>query len=59
MEGFIFGEKIQDEDFKDAIIDAITVPINDPGKDDLFRYPSGTTVERAYEGTFFSLCSFA
>ncbi|KAM0724081.1 hypothetical protein Q7P37_000261 [Cladosporium fusiforme] len=51
VEGFIFGEKIQDGDFRDAVVDAIIVSINDPGKDDLVRYPSGTTVERAYEGT--------
>lgn len=51
VEGLIFGEKIQDGDFKDAILDAIIVSINDPGEDDLFWYPSRTTVERAYEGT--------
>lgn len=51
VEAFIFGEKIQDGDFKDAVLDAIIVSIHDSGKDHQFRYPSSTTVERAYEGT--------
>jgi hypothetical protein len=51
VEGFIFGEKIQDGDFKDAIIDAMILSINTLGKDDKHWYPSGPAVDRAYEGT--------
>lgn len=51
IEAFVFGEKIQDGDFKDAVIDSIIASINIPGKDDKCWYPSGSTVDRAYEGT--------
>jgi hypothetical protein len=51
VESFIFGEKIQDGDFKDAVVDAMILSINTMGKDDKHWYPSGPAVDRAYEGT--------
>lgn len=51
VEGFIFGDKVQDGDFKDAIVDAMIASINTTGKDDKHWYPSGPAVDRAYEGT--------
>jgi hypothetical protein len=51
VEGFIFGERVQDGSFRDAVIDAMIVSINTTGKDDKHRYPSGPVVDRAYEGT--------
>jgi hypothetical protein len=51
VEAFIFGEKVQDGQFKDAIVDSILTAINDPGKDGKLWYPGGQIVDRAYEGT--------
>jgi hypothetical protein len=51
VEALIFGEKIQDGAFKDAVIDSLIASINTPGKDDKCWYPSGSMVDRVYEGT--------
>ncbi|KAI6853114.1 hypothetical protein KC323_g9428 [Hortaea werneckii] len=51
IDGFIFGEKIQDGDFKDAIIDALIASVSTIGKEDRYWYPSGEMVDRAYKGT--------
>lgn len=51
IDGFIFGEKIQDGDFKDAIIDALISSVSTIGKEDKCWYPAGEKVDRAYKGT--------
>jgi hypothetical protein len=51
VEAFVFGEKIQDGDFKDAVIDSVIASINIPGKDGKCWYPVGPVIDRAYEGT--------
>jgi hypothetical protein len=51
VDAFVFGEKIQDGDFKDAVIDSVTASINVPDKDGKCWYPVGPVVDRAYEGT--------
>jgi hypothetical protein len=52
VEGFIFGEKVQNGDFKDAIVDAIVscfpVPTTKKAK---LRPPPGLCVDKAYGGT--------
>jgi hypothetical protein len=49
--GFIFGEKIQDGDFKDVIIDALIKCISTPDEGGTRWYPTKAWVDRAYEGT--------
>lgn len=51
IDSFIFGEKIQDGDFKDAIIDALISSVSTIGKEDKCWYPAGEKVDRAYKGT--------
>lgn len=51
IDGFIFGEKIQDGDFKDAIIDALISFVSTIGKEDEYWYPSGEKADRVYRGT--------
>lgn len=51
IDGFVFGEKIQDGEFKDAVIDAITSSVSTIGKDDKYWYPSGEKADRVYKGT--------
>lgn len=47
---FVFGEKIQDGQLKDAVIDAIILSTNTPDKNGNRWYPTGA-VNAAYKGT--------
>lgn len=40
MDGFILGDKIQDGDFKNAIIDALIAPVLTIGGEEKCSYPS-------------------
>jgi hypothetical protein len=44
---FVFGEKVQDGDFKDAVIDTVAA-LDEKGT---CWYPTGRLVDRAYTGT--------
>lgn len=48
---FIFGEKVQDGDFRDAVIDALIHTAGSPDEKGTYWYPTGRTVDRAYTGT--------
>ena len=48
---FVFGEKVQDGDFKDAIIDALIHTVATPDERGVCWYPTGRLVDRAYTGT--------
>jgi hypothetical protein len=48
---FVFGEKVQDGDFKDAVIDALIHTIATPDEEGTFWYPTKQLVDRAYTGT--------
>lgn len=50
-DAFVFGEKIQDDHFKDAVVDAIIKSASTPGKGGHLYYPGAATIGRAYEGT--------
>nr|POE99364.1 hypothetical protein CFP56_52757 [Quercus suber] len=51
VSAFLFGEKVQDGNFKDATIDALIASVSIPGGDGKRWYPTGSTIQRAYEGT--------
>lgn len=51
IEAFIFGEKIQDGRFKDAIVDAIIAASRTADITGKTWNPVGRRVDRAYEGT--------
>lgn len=51
IDAFVFGEKIQDELFRDTIIDALIMYTNTPDKQGTSWFPTGGMVRRAYEGT--------
>jgi hypothetical protein len=48
---FVFGEKVQDGDFKDAVIDALIHTVATPDEEGAFWYPTKQLVDRAYTGT--------
>lgn len=48
---YVFGEKIQDVSFRDAVIDALVHAVSTPDKEGRLWYPSGSTISAAYEGT--------
>lgn len=48
---FIFSEKVQDSDFKDAIIDALIHTVAAPDEKGVHYYPIAQLVNRAYIGT--------
>ena len=48
---FVFGEKVQDGDFKDAVIDALIHTVATPDEEGAFWYPTEQLVDRAYTGT--------
>lgn len=48
---FVFGEKVQDGDFKDAVIDALIHTAATPDEKGACWYPTGQLVNRAYTGT--------
>lgn len=49
--GFVFGEKVQDGDFKDAVIDALIHTIATPDDEGIRWYPTKKWVTMAYTGT--------
>lgn len=51
IRAYIFGEKVQDGHFGDAIIDALIVSVNTPAVDGELWFPTDATVTKAYEGT--------
>ena len=51
VDTFVFGEKIQDGHFKDAVIDAAIKSTFSVDKDGIAWFPGVTAVNRAYEGT--------
>jgi hypothetical protein len=48
---FVFGEKVQDGDFKDAVIDALIHTVAAPDEKGVHWYPTAQSVDRAYTGT--------
>jgi hypothetical protein len=51
VRAYVFGEKIQDGDFQDAIIDALVHSIAMPDKSGKCWYPGASQVDQAYKGT--------
>ena len=51
VDAFVFGEKLQDGRFKDAIIDAIIKSTNPSNGSGCTWYPGLTEIKHAYEGT--------
>jgi hypothetical protein len=49
--GFVFGEKVQDGDFKDAVLDALVHTVTTPNEKGVCWYPTGNWVHQAYVGT--------
>lgn len=47
----MLGEKIEDERFKDTIIDAIVASVNQEAKDGQKYYPGEVPINLAYAGT--------
>ena len=48
---FVFGEKVQDGDFKDAVVDALIHTVVAPDEKGVRYYPTAQSVNRAYIGT--------
>jgi hypothetical protein len=48
---FVFGEKVQDGDFKDAVVDALIYTVAAPDEKGVRWYPTAQSVDRAYTGT--------
>jgi hypothetical protein len=51
IEAFVLSEKLQDQDFKDAIIDSLIHAVDTPDRQDTRWYPRSATIDRAYRGT--------
>jgi hypothetical protein len=51
VEGYIFGEKVQNGDFKDAVVDAIVKCFPIPSKKNKVGCPPVLCVDKAYGGT--------
>ena len=51
VDAFVFGEKVQDDRFKDTVIDAIISCAATHDRDEWKRYPLPIEVNRAYYGT--------
>lgn len=49
--GFVFGEKVQNGDFKDAVVDAIVKSFPVPSKKNKLCCPPVLCVDKAYNGT--------
>jgi hypothetical protein len=49
--GFVFGEKIQDGNFKDAVLDALVHTVTTPNEKGVCWYPTKSWVDQAYVGT--------
>lgn len=48
---YIFGEKVQDDNFKDAVLDALLACIDTKDEEGSRWFPTGHSVQRAYEQT--------
>lgn len=48
---FIFGEKVQDADFRDAVIDSLIASVHTLDEKEECWYPAGSTIDKAYDGT--------
>ena len=48
---FVFGENIQDAQFRDTVLDALIMYTSTPYKHGERWFPTGSTVRRAYKGT--------
>jgi hypothetical protein len=51
VRAYVFGEKIQDGDFQDAVIDALVHSIAMPDKSGNCWYPGASQIDQAYKGT--------
>jgi hypothetical protein len=51
VDGFVFGEKVQNGDFKDAVVDALIKSFAVPDKRGQRWCPAAPWVDRAYAGT--------
>jgi hypothetical protein len=49
--GFVFGEKVQDGYFKDAVVDALIHTVRTPDDEGVCWYPTKHWVDQAYVGT--------
>ena len=45
-DAYVFVKMIQDEHFRDAVLDSVICSVDTPGKDGKCWYPSGPTVDR-------------
>lgn len=51
VRAYVFGKKVQDGDFQDAVIDALVHSIAMPDKSGNCWYPGASQVDQAYKGT--------
>lgn len=51
VDGYVFGEKVQDGGFRDAIVDSLIHAVSTPNKAGRCWYPGPLTVDRAFKGT--------
>lgn len=51
VDAFVLGEKLQDQDFKDAVIDSLVYAVDTPDEQDKKWYPTPSAVDSAYRGT--------
>lgn len=51
VDAFVFGENVQNERFKDAVINAAIRSTSVRDKDDTVRFPGVSVINQAYKGT--------
>lgn len=51
IDAFILSEKLQDQSFKDAVIDSLVHAVDTPDGQNIRWYPKSAAVDRAYSGT--------
>lgn len=51
IEAFVLGEKLQDQAFRDAVVDCLIDAVDTPDGQDKQWYPSPGAIDRAYRGT--------
>ena len=51
VDAYVFGEKLQDRDFRDAVIDSLIHAVDTPDAQDLKWYPTSAAIDSAYIGT--------
>lgn len=51
MAAFVFREKVQDDDFRDAVIDSVIASIHTLDEKGKYWYLTGSTIDRAYDST--------